>query len=227
MVRESNPEAYNQAVLPHFVEALRSSELVSNYNGLVDVLNEAPPKWLTENQKSEWTNDRLQRVMGLAKNMGAWLNAQQAKAGEPLKAGALPNGQAKTAAPSELETLRKEQETQHWNANITPKLDQHADKKFDELYRPYAKRLGLGKEQIADVKQAWVSGVSKKAAANPVYASQIKRYHSQSKPDANTVLNFARVEFDKHSKNTMDALMKTRFGSFLNGKPKPCGGFRH
>src|SRR5271170_7095467 len=116
MARNMNPEGYAAAVLPHFVEALKGSELVSSFNGLVDVLNEAPPKWLTPDQKSQWTEDRINRVMGLAGKMGQWFNAQQAKAGELPKA----NGQGSKPGdkPSELDTLRKEQETQHWNTNI-------------------------------------------------------------------------------------------------------------
>src|ERR1700679_2521918 len=104
MARNLNPEGYAAAVLPHFVEALKSSELVSSFNGLVDVLNEAPPKWLTPDQKSQWTEDRISRVMGLAGKMGQWFNLQQQKAGE------LPKTNRTTPAkpgekPSEVETL--------------------------------------------------------------------------------------------------------------------------
>ena len=217
MVRQSNPEAYAAAVLPHFVEALRSSELVANHNSIVDILNERPPEWLPKEREAAWWADRDRR---LGEKIGAnsiWLNSQAKKAGE------LPKQQAQsTAKPevSELDTLRKEQETQHWNTNITPKLDQHADKTFNDLLRPYEKRLRLSDAAKADLKSAFVAGVVKKAGANPVYASQIKRYHSQAKPDPNTVVNFAKVEFDKHSKNVMQNLIDTRYKSFLTGKPQ-------
>ncbi len=36
---ESNPEAYSALLLPHFVEGLKSSELYSSLNGLLDTLN--------------------------------------------------------------------------------------------------------------------------------------------------------------------------------------------
>ncbi len=219
MVRDSNPDAYAAAVLPHFVEALKNSELVSSFNGLVDVLNEAPPSWLTADQKVQWTQDRLQRVMGLAGKMGNWFNAQQAKAGELPKQTALPSTKAGTQ-PSELDTLRKEQETQHWSTNIDPKLNQHADTKFDEQFRPYAKRLHLDKAATFDLKAAFVQGIIKKATANPAYVSQIQRYHQQKRPDAGTVVNFAKVEFDKHAKTVMDALVNQRYKPFLTGGQK-------
>lgn len=219
MVRDSNPEAYAAAVLPHFVEALKGSELVNSFNGLVDVLNEAPPKWLTPDQKSQWTEDRISRVMGLAGRMGQWFNAQQAKAGELPKQQA---GMPKSAGekPSELDILRKEQETQHWNTAIQPNLDKHADSTFSKLFAPYAKRLKLDANATADLKQGFIQGVVKKSVANPVYASQMARYHSQRKPDAGTVSNFAKVEFDKHAKTVMDGLVNQRYKSFLNGGAK-------
>ena len=221
MVRDTNPEAYAAAVLPHFVEALKSSELVSSFNGLVDILNEAPPKWLTENQKTMWTEERLQRVMGLAGRMGQWFNAQQAKAGElPKQQAGMPKGAAEK--PSELDTLRKEQETQHWNNNIQPNLDKHAESQFSKLFAPYAKRLKLDGNATADLKQSFIQGVVKKSVANPVYASQLQRYHSQRKPDPGTVSNFAKVEFDKHAKSVMDGLVNQRYKSFLNGGAKPA-----
>ena len=219
MVRDSNPEAYAAAVLPHFVEALKSSELVSSFNGLVDVLNETPPKWLTENQKSQWTEERLGKVMGLAGRMGQWFNAQQAKAGElPKQQGGMPKSAGEK--PSELDTLRKEQETQHWNTAIQPNLDKHAESTFSKLFAPYAKRLKLDGNATSDLKQSFIQGVVKKSVGNPVYASQMQRYHSQRKPDANTVSNFAKVEFDKHAKTVMDALVNQRYKSFLNGGAK-------
>lgn len=224
MVRDTNPEAYSAAVLPHLVGALLATSqepggLINSFNGLVDVLNEAPPKWLTPDQKTQWTEDRINRVMGLAGKMGQWFNAQQAKAGELPKT----NGQnpvKPSDKPSELDTLRKEQETQHWNTNITPKLDQHADSRFSEQFRAYDKRLRLDANAKADLKSAFIQGIIKKANANSVYASQIKRYHSQSKPDANTVLNFAKVEFDKHAKTVMEGLVNQRYKPFLAGPQK-------
>lgn len=219
MVRESNPEAYASAVLPHFVEALKSSELVSSFNGLVDVLNQQPPSYLNADQKQAWAADQIKQIMGLATKMGSWFNAQQAKAGELPKT----NGQPKPGATretSELDTLRKEQETQHWNTNITPKLDQHAEKKFDEQFRPYAKRLRLDSAATADLKQSFIQGVVKKAGTNPAYTSQIQRYHTQKRADPNTVVNFAKVEFDKHAKTVMEGLVNQRYKSFLTGPPR-------
>jgi hypothetical protein len=48
----------------------------------------------------------------------------------------------------------------------------------------------------------------------------MQRYHSQKRPDANTVANFAKVEFDKHKKSVMDGLINSRYKPFLSGPRK-------
>jgi len=221
MARTMDPEGYARAVLPHFVEALKGSPLVADFNGLVDVLNEAPPKWLTENQKAQWTEDRLQRVVSYAGKMGAWFNAQQQKAGELPKQGVQPaNGASK--ADSELETLRKEQQAQHWRSNIQPEMDKHAISKFEELFRPFDKRLRLDQPTKQALLNEFAKRVSTKAASNPVYKSQIQRFLGMKNPDAKSVLNLARVEFDKYGKNVMESLVNERYKPFLSGKPNPA-----
>lgn len=222
MVRENNPEAYSKAVLPHFVDALKSSDLVRDFNGMIDVLNQVPPAYLTADQKQAWAADQLKNIMGLAGNMGKWLNAQATKAGELPKPGVQTTKPGQTdlsPEQKELEERRKGDETAHWQQNITPKLDAHADKRFDELMRPFDKRLRLSKEARADLKQAVVQGVTAKAKANKGYVDQIGRYHATKKADPATVVNYAKVEFDKHAETTLKALVTQRYGSFLNGKP--------
>lgn len=222
MVRENNPEAYSKAVLPHFVAALAQSDLVRDFNGMIDVLNQFPPAYLNDEQKRAWAADQLKNITGLAGNMGKWLNTQATKAGELPKHGAptaRPGQAEQTAEQKELEERRAGDEKAHWKDNIGTLTNAHADKRFDELMRPFDKRLRLGKEARADLKQTLVQGVTAKAKSNPDYASQMGRYHSQKKPDPTTVANFFGVEFDKHASNTLKALVTQRYGSFLNGKP--------
>lgn len=236
MVRENNPEAYSKAVLPHFVAALAQSDLVRDFNGMIDVLNQVPPAYLNDEQKRAWAADQLKNITGLAGNMGKWLNAQATKAGELPKPGTptARQGQAEqTPEQKELEERRKGDEVQHWKTNINPKLDSHADKRFDELMRPFDKRLRLSKEARADLKSAWIgtaprngqpgTGVTGKAWANKGYSDQMGRYHGQKKADPDTVANFAKVEFDKHADMTLKALVDQRYKSFLNGKPSNGG----
>src|SRR5271156_3134760 len=49
---------------------------------------------------------------------------------------------------------------------------------------------------------------------------QIARYRGMKNPDPNTVLNFAKVNFDKHAKTVMESLVNERYKPFLNGKPR-------
>jgi hypothetical protein len=225
-VRESDPEAYAAAVLPHFVQALASSELVSNFNGLVDVLNQAPPAWLTEEQKTAWAADQQQKVIALAGNMGKWLNAQAANAAKLAKPG---EGGDKSGArratgkdslsDREAQFNQREQEA-HWNTNIAPKLDQHAATKFSELFRPYAKRLNLDAPTANALKMEFSKRVAQTAAKDPAYIGQIKRYRGMRNPDPATVLNFTKVNFDKHARTVMESLVNERYKPFLTGRPR-------
>lgn len=225
-VRESDPEAYAAAVLPHFVQALASSELVSNFNGLVDVLNQAPPAWLTEEQKTAWAADQQQKVIALAGNMGKWLNAQAANAAKLAKPG---EGGDKSGArratgkdslsDREAQFNQREQEA-HWNTNIAPKLDQHASTKFSELFRPYAKRLNLDAPTANALKMEFSKRVAQTAAKDPAYIGQIKRYRGMRNPDPATVLNFTKVNFDKHARTVMESLVNERYKPFLTGRPR-------
>ncbi len=221
-VEQSDSEAYAAAVLPHFVKALAQSELVSNFNGLVDVLNEAPPSWLTSEQKTAWAADQQRKVVALAGNMGRWLNAQADKAKQMPQNGAAKSvdSAGKRTAPTEEEAWRKEQQEHHWNANISPKLDAHAAAEFTKLFQPYAKRLNLDTMTTNALKMEFSKRVAATAAKDAAYISQIKRYRGMRNPDPATVLNYAKVNFDKHSKTVMDALVNERYKPFLNGKPR-------
>lgn len=225
MQREMDPEGYAKAVLPHFVEALRGSELVQGYNALVDVLSEKMPAWLPEDKKQAWTDDRLSRVYRLVGGMGAWLNAQEEKAKGAMPGGAQPREkgqppQDKTA--QELDRLQKKERDEFWNRNVGTQLDAHAEKRFDDLFRPYGKRLKLGKEQIDELKYDFSKTVSSQAKQNKQYMMQINRYHAMKNPDASTVLNLAKIEFDKHASEVMKKIIGRRYGPFLAGKPRPA-----
>ena len=123
MVREGNPEAYAKAVLPHFVAALAQSDLVKDFNGMIDVLNQQPPAYLTADQKTAWIAEKLQNITGLAGNMGKWLNAQAAKAGElPRPSNGGPRQQAsQTPEQQELEERRKGDEIQLTGRRKSPR----------------------------------------------------------------------------------------------------------
>ena len=227
-VAQSDPEAYAAAVLPHFVQALAKSDLVGSFNGLVDVLNEAPPAWLTADQKAAFARDQMGKVIGLAGKMGEWLNAQWKKAGE-LPKGGVPRGtegkggKADPLAEREAKFNQREQD-HHWNTNIGPKLDQHASQSFSKLFTPYAKRLNLDAPTTNALKMEFSKRVGAEAIKDKAYMGQINRYRGMRNPDPSTVLNFARVQFDKNAKTVMDSLVNERYKPFLNGKPRVTAG---
>jgi hypothetical protein len=222
MARQTDHEVYAAAVLPHFVEQLKSSDLVRNYNGLVDVLNEQMPNWLPEDKKQAWQADKMQRVLGLAGGMGNWLNAQADKVKGFTPGEAKLNG--KSAFDQREQQFNQREQDHHWNTNIGPKLDAHASTRFTELFRPFATRLKLDIPTTNALKMEFSKRVSGEVAKDKGYMDQLKRYRAMKNPDPATVTNFGKVNFDKHAKTTLEALVKERYNPFLSGKPGPKPG---
>ena len=217
-IQQANPEAYNAAVLPHFVNALRSSPLVQAQNALASVLEEQPPSWLTADQKVHWINDKLARAVQHNNAMAEWLNAQA----NAVKGTQRPNGKpTRPPIDQEREQFEAQQRDYHWKTNIAPNLDKHAVTSFDQLFKPYNQRLKLDSAAQEVLRKDFVSRVVEKAAQNRQYMAQIQRYRSQKNPDPATVLNLAKVEFDKHSKGVINEIINERYRTFLGSKQNP------
>ena len=225
-VRESNPEAYKEALTPHLVDMMTNTGVIPSLSLLVDVLNEKPPSWLPEEKKEEWIQDKFARIgANVNRIVDIWntlhqKSSQSAKLGDGVdKSGAHRATGRDALSDREAQFNQREQEA-HWNTNIAPKLDQHASTKFSELFRPYAKRLNLDAPTANALKMEFSRRVAQAAAKDPAYIGQIKRYRGMRNPDPSTVLNFAKVNFDKHAKTVMDALVNERYKPFLTGKPR-------
>ena len=218
MARDMDPESYSAAILPHFVQALAQSELLTSYNAMVDVLEEKPPSWLTDAQKTAWAADQQNKVRGLAAGMGNWLNAQAAKAKQIPQPQGNGTGVKKDILSQREADFNKREQEAHWTTNISPKLDEHAAKTFTQLFSPYAKRLNLDVPTSNALKAEFSRRVASTAAKDASYMAQIKRYRSMRNPDAATVVNYTKVQFDKHAKTVMEELVNERYKPFLNGK---------
>lgn len=219
-IEASNPEAYSAAVFPHLMKALMGSELVPAFNKAIDVLNEQPPRWMTPDQKTAWTEDKMARVYQSMGTAAQWFGAQQKKLEGTPNVPRGTNGASRqgTQTPDKEAVFRKEQQEHHWNTNISPQLDKHAESSFKSLFAPFDKRLRLPEETKKSLMNDFSKRVSAKAMKNPVYTSQITRYRSQNNPNPSAVVNLAKVEFDKHAKTVLQALIDERYKPFLNGR---------
>jgi hypothetical protein len=227
-VREANPEAYAAAILPHFVQALAQSDLMTGYNAMVDVLNEPMPQWLPEDKKAAWVADKFRRLTEHASGMGTWMKAQFDAAG---KAGNREQGTGNRRqgagageddkAAREQAAQRETEQRRHYETNITPKLNQYAEQTFTKLFAPYGKRLRLDNAARQDLAQSFTKGVMAKAMERQngrmgTYESQMARYWKQDRVNPQSVLNFAQVEFDKHAAQVLKSLVTQRYGRFLS-----------
>jgi len=200
--------------------------MVASFNALVDVLEEKPPTWLTPGQKADWTNDKFQRLIQHAAGMGNWLNAQAeaAKGAKPGTTPRTPDGKfakPENSVDSERQKFNQEVQEHHWTTNIAPGLDKHASSTFDQLFKGYQSRLKLPPNTIASLKSEFSKRVASAAAKKGpdgrpnAYMQQISRYRAMKNPDPGTVVNFAKVEFDKHAQNVLKSLVDERYVGFL------------
>ena len=210
-IAKSDPAAFEAAVLPHFVSALSQSELVKDFNALVDVLNAKDDPRFDDATKMKFTIQSLAR-------MGEWLNSLQTKAGQMKAAPVTDNKQSEF----EQERTRFEQEKQdlHWNTKIAPLASTHENKTFDTLFEPYQRRLKLDAGAKADLLQAFKGGMEKAGKADADYMRQMKIYRGQKNPDPAAVANVVRNAINKHSKVVMEGLIKARYSPFLQARPK-------
>jgi hypothetical protein len=216
-VAQTNPEAFEAAILPHLVSKLASSPMISDFNAAVDVLKEAPPSWLTPDQKTHWAADRMQRVVAHVAKMAEWFNGLGSKAGE-IKT--QPVDKAKSEFEAERTKFEQEKQEAHWNTAIKPEVSRFENAKFEELFKPYQVRLKLDAGAKQDLMQSYKAALNKAGSADQEYLRQMKIYRSQKNPDPTAVTNYVKNAINKHSKTAMESLVKARYGSFLAGKPR-------
>ncbi len=232
MLAESDADGYVKAVLPHFVDALRGSQLYSAYGQLVDALSQEPPKWMRPEQKADWTNDRLNAVIAHTSTMGQWFKAQEDRLkeigeGKP-KPGA--TGEVQPKAEAQTGPFAKTANPEFWEKTVTPESNANASKIFDQELRPWADKLAKAGFRLSDAKkQALINefslGVKEEALKDKDYVSQIQRYNRQRNPDKASVLSLVTSQFTKHAPNVMKALISRDYGQILDKRtaPKPNG----
>lgn len=227
-VAQADPEAYQAAILPHLVGTLAKSELVSSFNALVDIMDQQPPAYLTDAQKAAFRQEQWTKAIAAASGMGKWFNDTAKKAGElPKGPQGQQNGAKKTDPAAErMQAAEKKEQDFHWNTKIAPQTDKYAGDRFNELFKTYDKRLRLDPTAKNALKTAFVQAVVRKATApgqngqpNP-YQKQMGRYRAAKNPDPTSVLNYFKVEFDRHAKTALDGLVTERYGRFLKGQPQ-------
>jgi hypothetical protein len=210
-VKASDPAAYEAAILPHFVSQLAQSDLVKEFNALVDVLNAQDDPRFDDATKMKFAISQLTK-------MGQWMNGLAGKVGE-IK----PNGQVNTQQ-SELEQQRTELERErqqiHWDTKIQPPLVQHENKTFESLLAPYQKRLNLDKASIAARMRDFKTALKAAGEADKDYMRQMKIFRNQRNPDPAVVNNFVKNAITNKSKAIMDHIINENYGSFLKGKPQ-------
>lgn len=210
---DTNPEAYAALLTPHFWQAIESSPLAQYYSGMVEVLNEKPPEWLTKEQLPQWTLDHVGRITNMARGMGQWFTDLQKKA-----QGAADGKQATTTGTTAEKNTSGN--PQFWQQSVYPQTNAHAEETFGKELRPWAEKLAKAGIRLSDAKkqalaQEMVQSVSSLAAKNQNYMAQMKRFNSQRSPDAASVISTFKSEFNRHAKSVLEGLIRRDYGQIL------------
>jgi hypothetical protein len=226
MLADSDADGYTKALLPHFVDALKGSQLYSAFGSLVDTLSQKPPLWMKPEQKADWINDRLQAVLGHATTMGQWFKAQEDRVkemgGADKDKGASWKDELKPGPPTP-ESIANQQ---FWKDNVYPETNTLAEKIYDAELKPWADKLAKAGFRLSDAKKQalageFVQGVIAKANKNEDYKSQMSRYNRQRTPDKSSVVSLFRSEFSKHAPDVMKALIERDYGQILDKRTAP------
>ncbi len=223
---ETDADGYVKAVLPHFVDAIKNSQLYTAFGQLVDTLAQEPPKWMKPEQKADWVNDRLQAVLAHATTMGQWFKAQEERVkglGGTEKPGLENDPQPKPDAGATANP-------QFWKDSVYPETNAHAEKTFNDELRPWSDKLAKAGFRLSDAKKQalageLVQGVMAEANKNNDYKTQMARYNRQRTPDKASIVSLFRSEFNRHAPNVMKALIERDYGQILDKRtaPKPNG----
>lgn len=209
---DTNPDAYAALLTPHFWKAIESSPLAQYYSGMVDVLNERPPEWLTKEQLPQWTLEHVGRITNMARGMGQWFTDLKTKAAD--------GGQKTNPEMGGEKSTTQQGNPQFWQQSVYPQTNAHVEETFTKELRPWAEKLAKSGIRLSDTKkqalaQEMLQGVTSLAQKNTSYTAQMKRFNSQRSPDAAAVISTFRSEFNKHAKSVIERLVRRDYGQIL------------
>lgn len=210
---DSKPDAYAALLTPHFWQAIEASPLAQYYSGMVNVLNEKPPAWLTKEQLPQWTLEHVGRITEMARGMGQWFTDLQKKsteAGDPKQV------EAQRGTPE----AKSQPNQQFWQQSVYPQTNAHAEETFNKELRPWTEKLAKAGIRLSEAKkqtlaQEMVQLVSAQAQKNTNYTAQMKRFNSQRSPDAASVISTFKGEFNRHAKSVIESLVRRDYGQIL------------
>ena len=210
-VLKTDPAAFESALLPHFVSTLANSDMVRDFNALVDVLNARDDPRFDDATKLNFTLQSVQKIAN-------WINGVQEKAGS-ISATPKVDDQ-RTQFEQERTEFEQQKQNLYWDQNIKPAAARHENETFDRIFTPYQKRLKLDETAKNDLIQAYKAGLDREGGADTEYMRQMRIYRGQKNPDPTAVTNFVNNSINKHAKTVIEGLIKARYGAFLAGTPR-------
>lgn len=198
---ETNPQAFQAAVQPHFQSALKETGLGEALENLYGMLG--------ENEQAK----------ALVKQMFGWYS-QQTNGQAPLPANGQKTVDPQVRALQEKLSRYEQSEDQSFVSSVTDSSQKYLEESFGKLADVYVKQLGLTKEQQSDLMESFNEKLTAKLGADAAFQSQLKAFKAMKNRSPETVANYVRSKIDEHAKTTLDGLVKNRYGAMAR-KPAP------
>jgi hypothetical protein len=206
-IAKSDPAAYASAILPHLMGQLNNSPMVGELNKMVDLFSD--PRFAALSDA-----DKLKSIKGSLANIGRWYEAQEAKAGQIKDAPKGPNDELQ----QQRQSLDEERQTLHWDTRIKPDLVRVENEKFEQLLKPYAKRLNLLPAQKAAALSDFKARIKQTFKADDAYQRQMKVFRRERNPDPVKVQNYVKNALAAKAESIFNSVKDERWGNFLAGK---------
>jgi hypothetical protein len=189
---EKNPQAFQDAIGPHFQAALVGTGMGDHLKKMYAAAGENEPLKELIKQQYDWFQQQTQG------------------------AGKLPGGQ-KTVSPevqrlqAELDNRRKADDDS-FVSGITNSTNEHVGKAFDREAGVYLKQLNLTDVQKQDLAESFNTKLVDKLGSDAAFQKQLNAYKSLKNRSPETVNNYIRGKIDEVSKGILDGLVTARYG---------------
>lgn len=190
---EKNPQAFHDAVAPHFQAALAGTGMGDHLKKMYAAAGDNEP------------------LKELIKQQYDWFQQQTQGAGK-MPAGAKSADLQVARLQAELES-RRAADDNSFVQGVTDATNKHVGDVFNREAEVYLKQLNLTDAQKSDLADSFNIKLVDKLATDSAFQKQLAAYKTLKSRSPETVNAYIRGKIDEHAKSILDGLVTARYGS--------------